>query len=173
MRTSIITLVFIKDDRKILKNYRPISLLCADYKIVAKIFAERMKSVLPTIIHPDQTGFVPHRNINENIMTFLEVQEYMQNPQRSGYAFLADIEKAFDSVSREFIERSVRCLNSGDFFISWFIILHKDSKARLIINNFYPLFLPFLQVLDKAALGHHHYSSLRLNLWLAPSDRLI
>jgi hypothetical protein len=59
MRTSIITVILKKYDRKNLKNYRPISLLCADYKIIAKVFAERMKTVLPKMIHPDQTGFVP------------------------------------------------------------------------------------------------------------------
>jgi hypothetical protein len=69
-------------------------------------------------------------------MTFLEFQEYMQNSQRSGYAFLADIEKTFDSIFREFLERSLKSLNFDVFFISWFITLLADSKARLIINNF-------------------------------------
>jgi hypothetical protein len=57
MRTSVITLIYKKKERDDLRNYRPISLLCSDYKIIAKVLAERMKLVLPLIIHKDQTGF--------------------------------------------------------------------------------------------------------------------
>ena len=40
MRTSVITLIYKKEDRDKLKNYRPISLLCADHKIIARVMAE-------------------------------------------------------------------------------------------------------------------------------------
>ena len=136
MRTSIITLIYKKEDRKLLKNYRPISLLCADYKIIAKVFAERMKLVMHKVVKDDQTGFVPGRNINENIITFLEVQDHLQKHQKPGFAFLADIEKAFDSVCRDFLEASLRNLNFGDYFISWFLTLHNQSTAKIIINGF-------------------------------------
>lgn len=136
MRTSVITLIYKKADRRDLKNYRPISLLCADYKIIAKLFAERMKRVLSKVVHHDQTGFVPGRNIGENIITFLEVQEHMQRSQLPGFAFLADIEKAFDSVCREFLVASLSRMNFGDYFISWFLTLHCKFIARLIINGF-------------------------------------
>jgi hypothetical protein len=53
MRTSIVTLIYKKEARDDIRNYRPISLLCSDYKIIAKAFAERMKMVLPNIIHKD------------------------------------------------------------------------------------------------------------------------
>lgn len=106
-----------------------------DYKIIAKVMAERMKLVLHTVIKDDQTGFVPGRNINENVITFLETQDFMLNNQKSGFAFLADIEKAFDSVCRDFLQASLLKLNFGPFFIRWFLTLHNKSAARLIING--------------------------------------
>jgi hypothetical protein len=136
MRTNVITLIYKKANRRDLKNYRPISLLCAVYKIIAKLFAERMKRVLSKVVHHDQTSFVPGRNIGENIITFLEVQEHMQRSQLPGFAFLADIEKVFDSVCREFLVASLSRMNFGDYFISWFLILHCKFTARLIINGF-------------------------------------
>jgi hypothetical protein len=60
----------------------------------------------------------------------------MHNAQESDFAFLADIEKAFDSVCRDFLEASLRKLNFGDYFISWFLTLHNKSTAKLIINGF-------------------------------------
>jgi hypothetical protein len=82
MRTSVITLIYKKKDRNKLKNYRPISLLCADCKIIAMVMAERMKKVMHKLIVDDQTGFVSGRNINQNIITFLKVQDYMHNAQK-------------------------------------------------------------------------------------------
>ena len=43
-RTSIITLLFKGKDKNLLKNWRPISLLCTDYKILSKALANRMKA---------------------------------------------------------------------------------------------------------------------------------
>lgn len=71
MKLSVITLIFKKNSRSDLKNYHPISLLCTDYKIIAKCLAERMKTVLPTLIGSDQTGFMKDCYIGENITSIL------------------------------------------------------------------------------------------------------
>ncbi len=42
-------------------SYRPISLLNCDVKILAKVLASRLEDVLPTVISPDQTGFIKNR----------------------------------------------------------------------------------------------------------------
>ena len=49
-------------------NYRPITLLNSDYRVLAKILATRLRAVQPTIIQPEQTGFLPDRHIGENIL---------------------------------------------------------------------------------------------------------
>lgn len=52
-RTGIVTLLFKKEDKTELKNWRPITLLNFDNKLFSKILANRMSTVLSDLIHPD------------------------------------------------------------------------------------------------------------------------
>ena len=45
------------------KNYRPITLLNVDYKILSKVLARRIKEVLGEVVHHDQVGYIKDRNI--------------------------------------------------------------------------------------------------------------
>ena len=64
-RQGIITLAFKKGDKLDLKNWRPISLLNVDYKIITKSLTNRLKQVLPSIINQDQTCGVIGRSISQ------------------------------------------------------------------------------------------------------------
>jgi hypothetical protein len=55
--------------------------------------------------------------------------------KKSGFAFLADIKKTFDSVCRDFLEASLRKLNFGDYFISWFHTHCKAYHQRLSVQQ--------------------------------------
>ena len=62
-KRSVLSLIFKKGDRCLLKNHRPISLSTTDYKILAHILASRIKPILPNIINGSQTGYVQGRFI--------------------------------------------------------------------------------------------------------------
>ena len=65
-RRGIISLLFKKGDRTLLKNWRPVTLLNTDYKILTKALTNRLQEVLPLIVHPDQTASIKGRTINDN-----------------------------------------------------------------------------------------------------------
>ena len=52
--------------KRLISNWRPISLLNINYKITSKIFAFRLKKVLPNIISSQQTSYVAQRCINKS-----------------------------------------------------------------------------------------------------------
>ena len=65
-RQAVIRLIEKKERIKwFIKNWRPISLLNVDYKIVAKALTTRLKETLPKVIYFQQTVYVKNRFIGE------------------------------------------------------------------------------------------------------------
>lgn len=77
MKQGVITLIPKPDkDPKILDNFRPITLLNTDYKIVTIIYARRLKKFLHKIISDSQSGFMKGRSIHNNIRLVLDILDY-------------------------------------------------------------------------------------------------
>ena len=134
-RQAVITLIEKKDqDRCDLKNWRPISLLNVDAKIASKVIAERLKCVLPNLIHENQSGYIPGRNICENIRSILDIMEYTKDNNKPGILFFIDFEKAFDSLEWDFLNKCLELFNFGPEFIRWVNIFYKNIQS-CVINN--------------------------------------
>ena len=134
-RTGVITLIPKKDkDPLLIKNYRPISLLSVDYKIIAKVFALRLKSILTEIIHIDQSGFLKGRNIAHNIRLIIDLIDYTNTHDIPGALLLLDIEKAFDSVEHEYLYKVLERFNIGNNFITWIKSFY-NTRNTYITNN--------------------------------------
>ena len=62
-------------DKRFIKNWRPISLLNVDLKIIPKTFSEKLKKVLPDLISSQQTAYVKNRHIGESRRLISDVTE--------------------------------------------------------------------------------------------------
>lgn len=121
-------------DSKYCGSYRPISLLNGDVKILAKILALRLQSVILALIPPDQSGFMPGRSTFDNIRRlYLHVHEAARG-RRSGLVLSLDILKAFDTVSWSFLWEAMAWMGIGPTFIHWVCLLYADPKARVCTN---------------------------------------
>lgn len=92
----MITLLPKKGDLADIKNWRPISLLGVDYKILSKALTNRLKLYISTIIHPDQSYCIPKLTIFDNLFLIRDLVSFAkQNKLNVGFLSL-DQEKAFD-----------------------------------------------------------------------------
>lgn len=122
-------------DLRFLKNWRPLSLLNTDYKILTKVLANRLQLVIDDIVSKDQNGYIKGRFIGDNIRTIADVIDYANLYKQSGIIALLDFEKAFDTVNWTFLEMTLEKFGFGDVFRRWIIIFYTDISSCCVNNG--------------------------------------
>ena len=136
LREGILTLVPKPNrPRSEIKSYRPITLLNVSYKIIAAAVANRIKSVLPSIIDKDQTGFMKGRFIGDNTWLTYDLLHELKKEKRCALFVSIDIEDAFNAVGWEFARSVMRKRNFPDSMQKLFDMLYVGSYSRLFYNG--------------------------------------
>ncbi|CAM2103812.1 unnamed protein product [Caretta caretta] len=133
-RRAVLALLPKKGDLRHLRNWRPVSLLSTDYKIVAKAISLRLGSVMADVIHPDQTYTVPGRSIFDNL--FL-VRDLLELRRRDGLSFALlslDQEKAFDRVDHGYLLSTLQVFGFGPQFVSFLRVLYASAECLVRLN---------------------------------------
>ena len=78
MLQGIISVLYKKKARDDPRNYRPISLLNGDYKILMRILTQRMNEAVVQFVSDDQLGFMPHAFIAESLIRLQLIQAYVK-----------------------------------------------------------------------------------------------
>ena len=108
-RRGFVSLLPKKGDQRYLKNKRPVILLDVIYKLVAKVEAIRIGSVIDRLISTDQTGFLKGRNIGDNLRLISDVL-YFSDKEKIAGIIITEVEKVTNSptlVDRH-LERTVK-----------------------------------------------------------------
>ena len=141
-RRGIISLIFKKEDRTKLKNWRPITLLNTDYKILTKALANRLQRILPLLIHTDQTACIPGRTINDNIRLIHDAINYANEKQTPLAVISVDQLKAFDRVSHDYLFAVLRHFGFGPSFLRWIRLLYTGTMSSVKVNGWLTAFIP-------------------------------
>ena len=138
LKQAMITLIEKKDkDKRLLKNWRPISLINMDVKIVSKAMAMRLESILPFLVHHSQNAFIKGRSIFDAIRTIDDhVLEYAKRNNRFGILVAIDFEKAFDSLNRAFLVKVLQKFNFGTYFLQWIRTFYTNISSCVLNNGF-------------------------------------
>ena len=135
LNISKIALIPKSEDRLCVQNYRPISLLNTSYKIVAKVYANKMKPLLHHWILPSQTGFVPNRCILDNIFLAFEAIAWTRENQQDLSMLLLDFEKAYDRVNWTFLKEVMAKMGFHSQWIKQVMSLNENAAASIIVNG--------------------------------------
>jgi len=100
-----------------LDEYKPISLIGCMYKIVAKLLANRLKKIMPILIDERQSAFIEGRHLLQSVLIANEVVEEAKRSKKTCLVFKVDYEKAYDSVSWDFLVYMLRRMGFCDKWI--------------------------------------------------------
>ena len=117
-----------------LANYRPISLINADVKILTKVLANRLRYVLPSVIHPSQTA-IDSRKIDHNIHMIRDIIDYTNQHDEQGCLLFLDQEKAFGRVNQDFLFKTMEAYGMGPNFINWFKLIYSNASMTVKVNG--------------------------------------
>ena len=118
-------------------------MLNTTYKIASGVIARRLKTVLNKLIKGDQTGFIAGRYIGENTRLIYDTMKYTEEKDIPGLIMLIDFEKAFDSVSWKFIQKTLEFFKFGPSICKWISTFQRNISSSINqggnLSNFFKL----------------------------------
>ena len=134
------TLVLIPKKAKYTKlpDLRPISLCNIIYKIIAKVLANRLKHVLPSVISVNQSAFIPGRLITNNIMIAHEVNHYLKRKRQGKHGFSAlkmDMSKAYERIEWQFLKGMLLKLGFHQSWVDKIILCVSTVRYHVLQNG--------------------------------------
>ncbi|KAL3683195.1 hypothetical protein R1sor_001217 [Riccia sorocarpa] len=123
------------DDPVVFGHWRPISLLTPHYKLVAKILAVRLATILPLVVPCQQTGFVKGRSTLDNILCLQLIHEYLKSHRQHAVFLKLDFAKAYDKLAQQYLWLLMDKLNCGTRFIRLVKGLHVCASAKILAGG--------------------------------------
>lgn len=127
--------LILKKDRDELEaaSYRPVSLIPNETKLISRILVNRLKTHIHTIIHTDQTGFIPNRHIYFNLRRLFNILYTKHSTEM--VIISVDAQKAFDQVEWSYMYETLNAFGFGKAFVDWIRILYAYPTASVITNQ--------------------------------------
>ena len=127
-----------KPQKNLLKieSWRPLSLLNTEFKLLSKILVKRLNTVLPRIIHSDQSGFLKGRGVSDNIMDLLSAIEYCNEKKIATLLINFDFYKAFDQVEWNVLFTVMKKFGFAEGYINMIRALYTGIESCTINRGF-------------------------------------
>nr|GEV77471.1 RNA-directed DNA polymerase, eukaryota, reverse transcriptase zinc-binding domain protein [Tanacetum cinerariifolium] len=122
-------------DVKMVKDFRPISLIGSLYKIIAKILANRLVTVLGDVINEIQLAFVADRQILDGPFILNEVLRWCKLKKKQSFIFKIDLEKAYDSVRWDYLEDVLKKFGFREKWCKWIRECLRSFWGSVIVNG--------------------------------------
>lgn len=135
MKHGLITLIPKPNkDNLLLDNWRPITLLCNDYKLLAHVYANRLNEGLSHIIDDCQSAFMRGRNIDNHTRLLLDMLDYRDLIDTDAFILFLDFYKALDTVEHAFLFEVLGFLGFGNNFCKIIKMFYTDIYSSVSLN---------------------------------------
>ena len=127
--------IYKKKDPTEISNYRPITLLNTDYKILTKALAVQLINEIEHLIHSDQAGFIRNRSIFNHIRLAKTIIDYAEAAEENGAIVALDQEKAYDKIKHDYLWTTMEKFGIPRTFINTVRSLYSNAHTMVAING--------------------------------------
>ena len=127
--------LFKKKDPSRIENYRPITLLNSDYKLLTRALSLQLLESIKQLVHHNQAGFIPGRSIFDHIRLSRLMTTFAEVSERNGSIIALDQEKAYDKIDHNYLWKTLEAFNLPILFTQTVKTLYKDAHTTVIING--------------------------------------
>lgn len=118
-----------------LNDFRPISLVGCLYKVLAKVLANRLKSVMGSVVSESQSAFIKGKQILDGILIANEVVDEAKRSNKELLLFKVDFEKAYDSVDLRYLDSVMASMNFPSIWRKWISECVGTATASVLVNG--------------------------------------
>nr|GEW02189.1 RNA-directed DNA polymerase, eukaryota [Tanacetum cinerariifolium] len=122
-------------DAKLVTDFRPISLIGSVYKVVTKILANRLTTVISDLVSNTQSAFVAKHQILDGPFILNEVLSWCKRERKQALVFKVDFAKAYDSVRWDFLIDIIHAFGFGSRWCMWIRGIFSSNMASIMVNG--------------------------------------
>ncbi|GJV84265.1 RNA-directed DNA polymerase, eukaryota [Tanacetum coccineum] len=133
--SSFIALIPKVNDAKFVNDFRPISLIGCVYKVITKVLANRLATVISDLVSETQSAFVANRQILDGPFILNEMLNWCKRKKKQAMFFKVDFAKAYDSVRWDYLLDILQAFGFGPNWCRWIRGTFTSSMASILVNG--------------------------------------